>query len=218
MRLRRVSSPDDRMKQGIQTMETHSACHGMTARRSPTAQQASMAIASEPRTTNPRCPERGARLRWLTLLLLTACATNRTVSVTESVDLPAAPSRTWDMVKDFMHWQLWHPAFVSTDLVRGDGRSEGTVRLLTTKEGGKFTEELVSYNDASRTYRYRIIDSAAPVTGYVSTLMVKESKIGSSVVWSSTFKVKPGTSDEDARKLISGVYRAGLDNLASLVQ
>jgi hypothetical protein len=38
------------------------------------------------------------------------------------------------------------------------------------------------------------------------------------VVWSSTFKVKPGTPEDDAKKLISGVYRAGLDNLAAAVR
>jgi hypothetical protein len=38
------------------------------------------------------------------------------------------------------------------------------------------------------------------------------------VVWSSSFRVKPGTSETDAKELIAGVYRAGLDHLASVVQ
>ena len=147
-----------------------------------------------------------------------ASAGDTTLSVIESVELTSAPSRTWDTIKDFTTWQAWHPAFASTDLVKGDGHSKGTVRVLTTKDGGKFTEELVAYDAASRSYQYRIVESPAPVTGYVSTIAVKETKAGSSVVWSSTFKVKAGTSDEDAKKLISGVYRAGLDNLASMVR
>jgi Polyketide cyclase / dehydrase and lipid transport len=156
--------------------------------------------------------------RLLALLLVTGCATDGTVTVTESVNVPAAPAKTWNTIKDFMHWQAWHPAFVSTDLVRGDGSHEGSVRLLTTRDGGKFTEELVAFDEAARSYSYRILESGAPVIDYVSTLAVEPSKLGSNVVWSSRFKVEPGTSDEDARKLISGVYRAGLDNLAAVVK
>jgi len=72
-----------------------------------------------------------------------------------------------------------------------------------------------AFDAATRTYQYRIIESPAPVADYVSTVQVKETPAGSTVVWSSHFNVKAGTSEADAKKLISGVYRAGLDNLAS---
>jgi mxaD protein len=140
------------------------------------------------------------------------------VSVTEKVELAAAPSKTWDTIKDFSRWQEWHPAFASTAITKGDGTTKGTVRVLTTKDGAKFTEELVSYNTASRAYQYRIIDSPLPITDYVSTLEIKQNKAGSSVMWSSNFKVKAGASEEEMKKTISGVYRAGLDNLASVVK
>lgn len=140
------------------------------------------------------------------------------ISVVETVELGAAAARTWGAIKDFGAWQSWHPAFASTQLTRGDGHSKGTVRVLTTKDGGKFTEELVDFNAAARSYRYRIIDSPAPVTDYVSTIQVQQNLSGSTVVWSSHFKVKAGTSEADAKKLISGVYRAGLDNLASAIE
>ena len=90
--------------------------------------------------------------------------------------------------------------------------------MLTTKDGAKFTEELVSYNTASHTYQYRIIESPLPITDYVSKLEIKPNKAGSSVMWSSNFKVKAGASEEEMKKTISGVYRAGLDNLASVVK
>ena len=117
-----------------------------------------------------------------------------------------------------MGWSTWHPAFTGTQLLKGDGHAKGTVRLLTAKDGAQFTEELVAYDAAARSYKYRIIDSPAPVLGYVSTVEVKGTKTGSTVIWSSSFQVKPGTSDEEAKKLIAGVYRAGLDNLASAIQ
>ena len=50
------------------------------------------------------------------------------------------------------------------------------MRVLTTKDGGKFTEELVAFDAASRSYQYQILESPVPVTDYVSTIEVKESQ------------------------------------------
>ena len=144
-----------------------------------------------------------------------APAAERAVSVVETVQLPTTPIRTWDAIKDFSAWQGWHPAFATTKMVKGDGHTTGSVRVLITKDGGQFTEELVAFDAAAHSYQYRIIDSPAPVTDYVSTIQVKKTTTGSTVVWSSQFNVKAGTTEADAKKLISGVYRAGLDNLAS---
>lgn len=144
--------------------------------------------------------------------------TGHDVSVTEKVDLATTPAQTWDRIQDFMKWPAWHPAFAGTQLLRGDGNSKGSVRLLTAKDGAQFTEELIAHDAAAHSYQYRILSSPAPVTGYVSTLEVREAPMGSSVVWSSTFRVKPGTSDDEARKAIAGIYRLGLDNLATAVK
>ncbi|HSI55303.1 MAG: SRPBCC family protein [Ramlibacter sp.] len=148
----------------------------------------------------------------------TAPAAAGTITVTEKVDLAASPARAWDTIRDFMGWQDWHPAFAKTELVKGDGNTQGSVRLLTAKDGAQFTEELVQHAPMSRMYKYRIMESPAPVSGYVSTLEVRERNGGSTVVWSSTFTVKSGTTDDEARKLISGIYRLGLDNLAKTVK
>jgi len=160
----------------------------------------------------------------LGLGLLMACsaagalAAGKTLSVTETIDLAAAPSQTWQTIKDFNGWQAWHPAFAGTEITQGQGNMKGTVRVLTAKDGAKFTEELVSYDAASRTYQYRITASPLPIERYVSTLQVKANPGGSSVVWSSNFEVEPGASEDDVKKTITGVYRAGLDNLRSLVK
>jgi hypothetical protein len=140
-----------------------------------------------------------------------------TLSVSEEVELAASPARTWVMIKDFQRWQTWHPAFATTEITKGGGNVKGTVRALTTKDGAKFNEELLMHDAASRSYQYRIIDSPLPISGYVSTIEVKESQSGSRVVWSSNFTVNPGASDEAMKKTIAGVYRAGLDNLKASV-
>jgi hypothetical protein len=145
-----------------------------------------------------------------------ALAADKTFSVTETVDLSAPPAKTWDTIKDFKGWQAWHPAFADTVITKGEGNTQGSVRELTTKDGAKFVEELVKHDAVSRTYQYRIIESPLPITDYVSTLEVKGGYHGgSTVVWSSHFGVKAGASNDEMKKTIAGVYRAGLDNLAA---
>jgi hypothetical protein len=57
-----------------------------------------------------------------------ALAGGKTVSVTETVNLAASPSQTWEKIKDFNGWQAWHPAFASTEITKGRGNAKGTVR------------------------------------------------------------------------------------------
>ena len=140
-----------------------------------------------------------------------------TQSVTEEVELTASPSQTWAVVNDFQRWQAWHPAFASTEITKGTGNAKGTVRVLATKDGAKFIEELTAYDPAAHSYQYRIIESPLPISGYVSTIEVKKSSLGSRIIWSSNFTVNPGASDEAIKKTIAGVYRAGLDNLKTRV-
>ena len=47
---------------------------------------------------------------------------------------------------------------------------------------------------------------------------MNKTKTGSTVVWTATFKAKAGISDDDAKKTMAGVYRAGLDNLKNVVK
>ena len=77
-----------------------------------------------------------------------APAAERAISVVETVQLASTASRTWAAINDFAAWQSWHPAFASTQVVQGDGHSKGSVRVLMTKDGGKFTEELVAFDFA----------------------------------------------------------------------
>ena len=45
-------------------------------------------------------------------------------------------------------------SFAGTSMVKGEGHTKGAVRVLTAKDGGKFTEELVAY-DARVRYQTR---------------------------------------------------------------
>lgn len=147
-----------------------------------------------------------------------ALAADKTVSVVETVDIAASPSRTWAAIQDFRGWQAWHPAFASTEIIKGPGNAKGTVRVLAARDGAKFTEELLSHEDVSHVVQYRIIQSPLPITNYVSSIKVQSTYEGSHVVWSSTFQVDAGAREEDIKKVIAGVYRAGLDNLGAVIR
>jgi hypothetical protein len=138
--------------------------------------------------------------------------------VVESVRLPVAPDKVWNVVKDFNGWQAWHPAIAGTRITAGHGNAVGMVRELTTREGERFTEELLAYDAASRSYLYSIVDSPLPVVGYAATLQVRGDSGGSTVVWSSKFTLGAGASEAAVKRTIAGIYRAGLDRLASVVK
>jgi len=51
-----------------------------------------------------------------------------------------------------------------------EARKVGAVRKLTIKDGPTFTERLVAFDAAHHSYRYKIVESPLPFTGYVSTI------------------------------------------------
>lgn len=139
-------------------------------------------------------------------------------SVVESVRLPVAPDKVWNVVKDFNGWQAWHPFVVGTRITAGHGNAVGMVRELTTHDGARFTEELLAYDAASRSYLYSIVDSPLAVVGYAAKLEVRGDSSGSTVIWSSKFRLGSGASEAAVKQKITGIYRAGLDRLATVVK
>jgi mxaD protein len=145
----------------------------------------------------------------------------KTLKVVKSVDVHAPVDKVWAAVKDFDSLDKWHPGFSKDTLVKGTNNKPGAVRSLTIKDGPTFTEELLSFDDAAHSYRYRIVESPLPIDHYVSRISVKAAADGTSrVTWSGTFKRKNAAdnppeaeSDAGAIKLVTGVYEGGLDNL-----
>lgn len=153
-----------------------------------------------------------------------AIAARPTIAVTEQIELAAPPAKAWAAVKDFDSLHKWHPAFSSTELTKGKNNVKGAMRVLTTKDGAKLTEQLLAHSDKAMSMKYRITESPFPIRNYVATVKVAASKGGGSIVtWSSTFKgkdekPKEGEDDASLRKLVSGVYTAGFDNLKTIVK
>ena len=140
-----------------------------------------------------------------------ALAARPELKVKEQIDIAAPPAKVWEAVSNFDNLG-WHPAVGSTSLDKGKNNTKGAVRTVTTKDGAKLVEELVSHRDSERQLKYRIIDSPLPVSGYVSTLKVRSAKGGSRVEWSSTFERK-GAEAAAAKDAVRGIYTSGLGGL-----
>jgi len=116
----------------------------------------------------------------------------------------SAPDAVWAKVGDFCG---------ITNLLPGLKcalSEDGKVRTLTTPEGGVVVEHLDSRDDVARTYTYTII-TAGPLP--VATLSVQPAGAGSSIVWTGKYDAK-GASDDEAKKVMDGIYKTGADNLA----
>ena len=148
----------------------------------------------------------------------------KTLRVTRTADINAPVEKVWDAVKNFDSLNKWHPGFAADEITKGENNKPGAVRKLTVKDGPSFTEELLAFDDARHTYRYRIIESPLPLRDYVSSVSVKPGASGGShVTWTGTFKRKStsdtppeGENDEAATKVITSVYEAGLANLKKM--
>jgi mxaD protein len=134
--------------------------------------------------------------------------------VTETVKLDAPPAKVWARIGQFGDLS-WHPAIKKTEA--SDGNKSDSQRRLDLG-GPVLWEALLSHSDSAHKYSYRILDNGEnqkvlPVSHYVSSIQVKPAGQGSEVIWISTFEPAAGSTPEAAKKAISGVYRAGLDNL-----
>jgi mxaD protein len=142
----------------------------------------------------------------------------------EEVTINASADKVWEKVSNFNDLGAWHPAVKSTEIVSGENNKVGAERVLTLQDDGTIREKLLSYNSKAKTFKYTIVEGVLPVTSYVSTVSVKPAgKEKSIVVWNGTFKRKDtsstpaeGQDDATAIKVITSVYRGGLDNLKKI--
>lgn len=133
------------------------------------------------------------------------------LAVEETVSFAAPPAAVWKVIGDYGALHGWLPPIASTEITKGKNNERGAVRLLTTKDGAKITEELLAYDGKRHSMRYRFLESPMPITDYVATLSVKADGKGSRIVWKSTFKRTADIDDVKAKELIAGIYRAGFD-------
>ncbi len=140
--------------------------------------------------------------------------------VSESIEINAPADKVWKIVGNFQDGS-WIPVVEKTE---GKGGNEvKATRTLTLKGGATVVEELAKYDDAKKTFMYRIdkVDvKVLPVNDYSSTIEVEGDGTKSKMTWRGAFyrgymnnDPPPDLSDEAAKKAVLGLYKAGLENV-----
>ncbi|RME35632.1 MAG: SRPBCC family protein [Gammaproteobacteria bacterium] len=173
----------------------------------------------EEESTMPSVATRHTLVSILFLAVALACAQARAeagqIQVRETVTLKAGADAVWALIGDFNGLYRWHPAVVNS-ILDGDRSQAGSLRILVLGDGARIVERQQSHDDGQRSYGYEILYSPLPVSGYQSQISVTPMGGGKcQVSWSSTFSAA-GATDAKAEETIRGIYRAGLDHLASL--
>ena len=155
------------------------------------------------------------------LLSLPAHAARPVLKHKSEITLKASPQKAWDSFKTFGAIHDWHPATEGTKLLVGANGKPLAVREFQLKGGDGFViSELLAYDEARKHFKYRIIKTNLPLANYVAEMWVTPAAGGGSLVhWSASFQrpeeqAKPDQDDAATTKLVQGVFKAGLDNIA----
>jgi hypothetical protein len=127
-------------------------------------------------------------------------------SVTDRIDVNAAPDKVWALIGDF--GGSWHPLIANIKLIGG---GIGQLRVIETIDGKQIIERLDAIDNSARFYRYTSI-SGIPASDYTGRLEVKPNGAGSSVEWGAQYLPK-GQGDVVVRTIISTLFKTGLESL-----
>jgi hypothetical protein len=127
-------------------------------------------------------------------------------SVTDRIDLNAAPDQVWALIGSFD--ASWHPLIANIKLIGG---GIGQLRVIETIDGKQIIERLDAIDNSARFYRYTSI-SGIPASDYTGRLEVKPNGTGSSVEWGAQYLPK-GQGDVVVRTIVSTLFKTGLESL-----
>ncbi|CZF77922.1 SRPBCC family protein [Grimontia marina] len=143
------------------------------------------------------------------------------LKVSESVTINAPADKVWKTVGAFESLS-WLPPVTKVVMESGNPAEKGAVRVVYVGDQS-VTEEIKRYNPDAMMLKYKIIkDNTAllPVTNYQSTIKVKAEGDKSVVTWKAGFyrgypnnDPPENLNDATAISAITGLYKAGLDNL-----
>jgi hypothetical protein len=132
------------------------------------------------------------------------------LNVSASIDLTAPVERVWAHVSRFddASWVK------GTKHCSVEGTGVGTIRTITTADGARIREKLLSHDEAQHRFSYAIVEAPMPIQNYVSLVEVHADGAGSRITWSCTFEAPEGMA-EAIRTGLDGLFRATLAELAS---
>jgi hypothetical protein len=133
------------------------------------------------------------------------------ITVKKRIEAPGLPAEVWAIAGEtFCTIKTWHPAVGECEETK-DG--DVTYRTLTLKNGGKIKEKLTGTEDLA--YSYEITESPLPVKNYSSKLWVEadDEPDRTVIYWQSEFDPADGTSEADAKKVITGILGDGVKGI-----
>src|ERR1041384_5703372 len=135
-------------------------------------------------------------------------------STSTYIDVPHTAEHVWQLIGGFGPLPHWLPL-----IPRSAPREGGRVRTLTNAEGEVIVERLIAFDEEARSYTYAILKAPFPVTGYLSTLTVRDLPGAGTarVEWSGTF-TPAGATEEEAVALFHGIYAEGLAALETTLR
>lgn len=116
----------------------------------------------------------------------------------------------WEKVGGWCAISEWHPAVAKCEESK-DGDAE--LRTLTLQDGGVIKEKLIDRGSTS--YKYEILESPLPVKNYTAQFSVTpddDDLDEINVVWSATYDAN-GAEDKEARKVIDGIFKDGIESI-----
>jgi Polyketide cyclase / dehydrase and lipid transport len=116
----------------------------------------------------------------------------------------------WGKIGGWCAIAEWHPAIAKCEESK-DGETE--YRTLTLKDGGVIKEKLLERGSA--TYKYQIVESPLPVKNYSAQFSITpddDDLDEINVLWSATYDAN-GKDDKEARGVIDGIFKAGMDSI-----
>jgi hypothetical protein len=131
--------------------------------------------------------------------------------VTLSTELPASVKSVWNLVGGFNALPDWHPAISKSEL-----SEDGSRRTLHLVSGASIIEQLQSTSEG-HTYSYSVLETPFPIRNCTGTIRVKPSTNGTgcTVEWSGDFQAA-NVPENEAIRIIQGIYQVGLDNLSRI--
>jgi hypothetical protein len=125
-------------------------------------------------------------------------------TVSESVELAAAPDTVWSLIGQF--GGDWHPLVARVSLT---GTGVGQLRKIETLDRKEIVERLDAVDNTKRFYRYELV-AGIPASRYTGTLEVTPKGSGSVADWRVQF-----LGAAPVRGMLSPLLKTGLESLKS---
>ncbi|MEE4360751.1 MAG: SRPBCC family protein [Pseudomonadales bacterium] len=136
-------------------------------------------------------------------------------TVTVREEIKGAARDVWNVLSDFGGIKVGGP--ITSFQTEGEG--VGMVRHIGMGHA-TIVEKLDRHDVDSMEFGYSIIndDGPLPVSNYSASVSVSDKEDGlCEVVWTGTFEPK-GASEEDAAKIVEGIYRNGIAGARKAVE